>query len=769
MKWVKRIAMACAALLLLVAVALWWLLGSQAGLRFALARVQAATDGALQVRQARGRLVGPLELAGVRYDDGRGLVASVAKLQLDLRVWPLLARRVDVLALKADGVEVALPAPTAADATNSGGFSLQPPFALVLDRAHVGTVRVTQAGQTLFASNQLDLAGSWTRQGMELRRLALRAPDGHADLTGKLAIGKTYQGNGAASFAWKIGDTRYAGQLDAHSDGKQAHLDLKLTAPAVLQLQVDLTQRGNYAWTGTLDAPRFDPQPLLGPSALKALAATVQGHGDRYGGTLEGRVDLNDYQLLLQPLRAQFDHDYHTLTVQQLDLGSPQVKGSVQASGKLQLAATPVSATLEVRWNDLQLPADLAGQALASHGELKANGNADQYHAEGNLGIGPPGKLAQLALNLDGTARQIILHTLVLKQAHGSVQAKGTLTLQPTLAWQAEASADKFDPGQLFAGWNGTLDFDIASHGSLPKNGPDATLEIRKLSGTLRQRPVRGNGKLHLSPDQVLDGTLELASGGSTVQLVARPGTRNNAELQVAIGSLGDWLPNAGGRLDGHLWIGGLAPKLSINGQLHGQSLSWHQQKVDRLQLIVGIPDLSQPAGKLDLQAGNVYLQGLLFQHINLLAEGSQASHRVTVNARGSQISGQLDLRGALNGSRWSGTLSRLDLEPQGMPPWHLQQPAQLDYNDGAMSLSDLCLTAGDPRLCVSAKQDKPGNLDVSYRLQALPLALLLNAAGEADLPLRADGNLEGSGKLRRSATGALSGTAAITSVQGTI
>ncbi|HEY8328345.1 MAG TPA: pathogenicity protein, partial [Rhodanobacter sp.] len=752
MKWFKRIAIAFAALLLLVAATLWWLLGTGSGLRFALARAQAATDGALHVQQAQGRLLGPLDLAGIRYDDGKGTVATVAKAHLDLRFWPLLAQRLHVLALDIDGVEVALPKPAPDDTSRSGSFSLQPPVELILDRVHVGTLKLTQDGQPLFASHRLDLAGSWTDRGIELRQLVLQAPDGHANLDGKLAIGTRYQGKGKAAFAWRIGDTRYAGSLDAHSDGKRAQLDLRLTAPAVARLQVDLAQSGDYAWTGQLDAPRFDPKPLLGDSSLKALAIAVQGHGDRHGGTLDGRLDLNDYPLLLQPLRAQFSDDFNTLTLQQLKLGSPQIKGSVEASGTVQLSAKPLSAVLDIRWNDLLLPADLAGQALASRGALKASGSADKYHAEGDVDIGPPGKPAKLALNLDGTAQLVTLHTLQLKQARGGLQAHGTLTLQPNLAWQAEATADQLDPGQLFAGWNGALDFDIASNGSLPKNGPDATLEIRRLTGKLRGRAVSGHGKLHLSPDDVVDGQLDLASGGSTVKLDARSGASNDADLQLAIASLGDWLPDASGRLDGHFNIRGMRPKLSINGQLRGQALAWQQQKADTLQLVVGIPDISHPAGKLDLRTSNVYLQGLLFQRLDLLAEGSQGNHRLTLDARGGQLSGRLALHGALKGPAWNGTLSTLDIEPQGMPGWRLRQPSPLSYNDGAMSLSELCLSAGDPQLCVTAKQDKPGNLDASYRLQALPLALLLNAAGDADLPIRAEGSLEGSGRIRRSA-----------------
>jgi translocation and assembly module TamB len=772
MKWFKRIAITFATLLLVLAAALWWLLGTGAGLRFALARVQAATGGALHVQQAQGRLLGPLDLAGIRYDDGKGTVASVAKAHLDLRFWPLLARRLHVLALDVDGVEVALPRPAPDDGSRSASFSLRPPIDLILDRVHVGTLKLAQDGQPLFASDKLDLAGSWTDRGIELRQLVLQAPDGHASLDGKLALGTRYQGNGKAAFAWKIGDTRYAGSLAAHSDGQRAQLDLKLTAPAAARLQVNLVPSGDYAWTGQLDAPRFDPKPLLGDSPLKALAIAVQGHGDRHGGTLDGRLDLNDCQLLLQPLRARFSDDFATLTLQQLKLGSPQIKGSVEANGSVQLGAKPLSAALDIRWNDLLLPADLAGQALASRGALKASGSADRYHAEGDVDIGPPGKLAKLALNLDGTPQQVTLHSLQLKQAQGGLQAHGTLTLQPDLAWQAEASADQLDPGQLFAGWNGALDFDIASSGSLPTNstrGPDATLEIRQLAGKLRGRAVSGHGKLHLSPDEVVDGRLELASGGSTVKLDARPGASNDADLQLAIASLGDWLPDASGRLDGHLIIRGRPPKLSINGQLRGQSLAWRQQKADTLQLIVGIPDISHPAGKLDLRAGNVHLQGLQFQHLALLAEGSQGDHRLTLDAHGSQLSGRLALHGALKGPAWNGMLSTLDLEPQGMPGWRLQRPSHLSYHDGAMSLSELCLSAGEPQLCVTAKQDKPGNLDASYRLHALPLALLLNAAGDADLPIRAEGSLEGSGKIRRSAAGAFSGNASLGSAQGSV
>lgn len=768
-RWPRVVALTVLAVLVVLGAAAFWLLDTGGGLRFALARASAATDGALSVGRAKGSLLGPLDLTDLRYRDGQGTDVRIGSAHVELAFWPLLRKRLHVLDLRADEITAALPASTPDTAKDSSSFSLQPPLDIVLDRARIGRVHVSQGGQPVFASDRLDLAGAWTRQGITLHQLALKGPDGTVDLSGALAVGGDYRGDGKAAFAWKLGDTDYAGSLQAHSDGRNAHLQLELTKPTAATLKVDLVQSGNYAWTGALEVPRFDPTPLLGPGALDALAVSVHGRGDHRSGRIEGRLGLNDQTVQIKPLRALFSDDLKTLQLEQLTLGSPQIPGSLDASGRVDLATTPIRAQLDIQWKDVVLPASLAGKTLASNGQLHAKGSADRFHADGAVAVGPPGKPAQLALDLDGTPQKIDLHTLALKQPKGGLQAKGSVTLQPTLGWNVDASADAFDPGQLFAGWDGALNADLSSSGQSTANGLDATLELRTLDGKLRQRAVRGKGTLHLSPARVVDGKLDLASGSSTITLDAKPGASNNAELNLSIASLGDWLPDAGGRVQGHFTVRGKVPALSVNGTMRGQKISWRLQKIDQLQLVLGMPDISKPSGKLELTTHGVLAGGLSFEQIHLLAEGSQPDHRLRLDARGDQLSAQLALHGSLRDGAWSGNLSTLDLAPQGLPSWRLQQPSQLAWKDGALRMSELCLTAGDPLLCAAASQDKAGNLDASYRLRSLPLALIINAAGLADLPMRVDGELAGDGTIHRTAAGALSGKASITSTTGTV
>ncbi|MGN6283484.1 translocation/assembly module TamB domain-containing protein [Frateuria sp.] len=768
MKWLKRIGIAVLVLLLLLALGLWWLLGTSAGLRFALERASGFTGGALSVQQSSGTLAGPLQLKGLRYTDGKGLDVHVASARLDVRLWPLLGKQLHVDRLDVQGVDVALPPPTP-DAPGSGPLSLSPPLAIQIDQAHVADLAIHQNKQPLFTADTLDLAGQWNAQGIAIRTLRLRSPQGRADVDGTLAIGDTWQGHGQASFAWTVGDTTYAGQLQAQSDGARARLALALSQPMAAQLQVQLEQGGAWPWTASLKAPRFDPAPLLGEGTLQSLALDLTGKGNRRGGTLTGAVDLNQWRLQLAPLQARLSDDLNRLTLDTLTLTSPQIKGKLQAHGQIQLDAAPPAGTLQLSWQELELPAELAGQPLASHGRLDVRGSTAQFHAQGDIAIGPPGKLAQLAVNVDGTPQQLALNTLDVRQPQGHLHAQGTLTLQPVFGWELVAEAQDFDPGQLFAGWNGALDAQLTTRGTLPSSHPDATLDLARLDGRLRGRPVRGQGRLHLSPNEVVDGTLSLASGHSTLSVEGKPGPRNDVRVRATIATLADWLPDAGGRLEADAHVTGLSPALGVDAEIHGSTIAYGTQRIGRLDVQAHVPDISNPSGNIDLDARDAWLGGLAFDTLALHADGTEAAHKLTLDANGRQLSARLALHGSLKQRHWKGTLDTLNLQPQGLPRWRLQEPATLDYADGALALSPLCLTAGDPLLCVQGKQDKAGNLAASYRLRALPLALLLNAAGYADLPMRADGELHGEGTLKRSATGALSGKATLASDQGSV
>jgi len=83
-RWLLR---ALGVLLLLLIAAGAWLLGTQGGLDFALARARAFTHGALSVQQAQGRLWGSLRLRGVQWRSADGLRVTSPACASTTRRW----------------------------------------------------------------------------------------------------------------------------------------------------------------------------------------------------------------------------------------------------------------------------------------------------------------------------------------------------------------------------------------------------------------------------------------------------------------------------------------------------------------------------------------------------------------------------------------------------------------------------------------------------------------------------------------------------------
>ncbi|TAM93834.1 MAG: pathogenicity protein, partial [Rhodanobacteraceae bacterium] len=768
LKWLLGCCIAIAASIGVVAVAFVWLLYTSSGLRFALDRGVAMMHGQFAYAGASGTLAGEARVMGLRYRDDSGDVLRIRDAVIDLRPRALLRKRLHVRKARIDGIALAL-APSK-PSSQSPGFSLKPPLTIALDDALLTHIVVSKDGKPAFSADSLAIAGLWSDRRLVIRKLALRAPAGSADLSGTLAIARGYRGRGTATIDWTQDDTRYTGTLASQSDGKTARLTATLAAPARIDLIASVSLTKGSAWTLNLGVPEFDARalPLL-PASLKTLALDLRGAGGAHGGRLTGSVTANGATLLLDP--AQFRYNGKTLTLDPLRLRSPRFPGSATATGAVHLDAKPVTFTLDAKWEGVRLPADLAGQALATHGDVHLEGSPERYAITGALAAGPPGRLSNLSVDLAGTPQEIDLHALKLVQKNGGLDASGTIGLQPRITWKLDAVAERFDPGAVLAGWDGALDFALATQGTLTPQGPEATLKLDKTGGTLRGRNLAGSkADLKLAPGNLLDGSLLLVSGNSRVQVNGKSGKQTDATVGLDIASLGDWLPHASGKLQGQFTIKGAWPKLAIAGQLRGRSLSEASRRIDGLQLTASIPNIAQPGGDLDLALHGVHVSGLDFDEVELKGSGNAASHHLRLNARGKQLSAALALQGSwqAGAKRWTGTLRDVEVAPQGMPSWHQQQPGAVAWQNGALTVSQVCLAAGMPRLCLSGNRDAKGTIIAKYDLAQLPLQLLATLASGAQ-PLQASGEISGAGQLSIGVGGALNGNADLAVSAGNI
>ena len=499
---------------------------------------------------------------------------------------------------------------------------------------------------------------------------------------------------------------------------------------------------------------------------------------------LSGYVDLNAHRVVLDP--AKFITDGKVFTLDPLRLRSPEAAGLLTAQAKLQLDAKPVGGDLHLVWEGVELPADLVGQVLATHGDIKASGSAEKFNASGTLSIGPhapnkTGQVADLAFKLDGTPEKIALQQFDLKQAgsdqkRGGLASTGEITLKPQLGWNMQAKADRLDPGAFAKDWPGAINFQLSTSGKMEKDGAAGKLKLTNLGGSLRQRPLSGGGEVNFAPPLALVGKLELASGKSTVTLVGKGGAGAGAatdlDIDLNVASLGDWVPKASGSIRGNIALKGAYPKLDASGKLVGAKIISGDTHVEGFTLDFNARDLSAPGGTLMLNAKSLAAGSYVFDTVSIDAKGNQAAHTFTLAAHGKPLTLDLALNGALTqtktGSDWRGVLGTLALDMPRHPSWRLAHPASIAYVGGAFNLDELCLAAEASSLCASATQNPNAGTNAKFTIAHLPLTMLAKIASP-DAPLKLEGEINGDGAIAQPPAGALTGHVAIGSEAGSI
>jgi translocation and assembly module TamB len=456
------------------------------------------------------------------------------------------------------------------------------------------------------------------------------------------------------------------------------------------------------------------------------------------------------------------------LIIETLAVKPGDIEGELVLSGRVTPEGDSVRGVLKAGWKDVVVPEKLAGRVLASRGALSLNGTPKAYAASGELDVGPPDELTHVVLDITGTDELAHIKQLELKQRAGQFALNGAVRFQPEIGWDLEAQARDFNPGELLAEWQGRVNLDVASAGKLAEAGPSGTLHIASLSGVLRGRPIAGDGDIEFAAPSKLAGDLRVSSGKSRISVKGSSANRNqiDATVDLAVASLGDWVPDTQGSLTGLFTVRGEWPKLTIAGSADGKSLGMGENSIAKLHVDATVASPLDPDGKVAAVATQVMVGGQLFATVTLDASGNQAKHRVAVSADGEQLGGSVELAGGLTKTGWSGELSSLKFKAADIADLTLREPSRMVYDRGSFSLSQTCLEDKPTVLCSALKFEASGALDAGYSFERVPLKLA-NALAPDALAGELQGEVQGHGRVRRGTNGQWIGDLAVTSESG--
>jgi translocation and assembly module TamB len=498
---VRRVVLAALGVLVLLPA---WLLASESGLRFGVHCAERLSGGALRVREARGRLLGDVQLLGLEVATPASTVA-IGQAELNLRLSRLWIGRVQAERLVVRELSVTVHERPATPERRP--LTVRAPLRLAVEDGELDGFRLRLAGGREWTLPEARFAGRWRGDWIVLARVrALTREAGPVHLRGRLSI----------------------------ADDLLQFDDFEVTQPSPLKIEGVLALRA-----GEESALKVTWQRLRWPGGARLPwlhsprgTLAVEGPWRRYAWKLDADAVAAD---VAAQIAARGHGDLASVALE--DVLARTLGGSVRGRGAVAWSPA-VTTDLDLSWQALdpaqrfaQWPGQLNGAATlharwsgAPQVEFDARLDASQLR-------GYP-----LALQARGATEgeAVRLHELAAKSGASELRAAGGLW--PRLGLNGSLRSTDF--GSLWAGLSGQgeAQFSVAGAPGAPRFGVRATARAPGY-GAVRARALALDADVGYHGHSQATLTLEGLEAGVALERVvlAGAGTREKHEASLAL------------------------------------------------------------------------------------------------------------------------------------------------------------------------------------------------------------------------------------------
>ncbi|MCV2218330.1 translocation/assembly module TamB domain-containing protein [Thauera sp. Sel9] len=593
-----------------------WLLGTRSGLDAAIALGQRATDGALRIEGAQGRLLGPLKIDALHYHT-EDLRLDLQTLELAWQPAALLGRKLAVDRLAVERIDFSQRGEEKDETEReplAAPEDLQIPLEIELSRLELGRFELHEWAPE--PGDAPPTAGFWVAdlsaalgsdgRHHQVRELALKLPQGEVMLEAALDGLKPFALTGDIRFDGVIEErpleARLAAsgtllaphvELTAAAEGLNAHVvaeaapfepmplrALKLEAGeidpsafveglphAALRLEAELAA---VAEGGSLPAePQSAGPNLAGPFRLLNRQPAAVDAGGIPVASVSGRLDLKPTAINVDELDIRLPGDGRIggrLAWQPPAAGDAGAETDRAGQSKVadigQLVAVLELAGIDTRALDTRLPR----QRLAGRIDAEADAQRQQAELALTLGAARIDARAELLAQAAGEAAAgdpaVDVSAAGKPAAGGGAPAAGeTVAAAPPRRFSVNARLREVDPRALLPeAPKARLNLDLDASGELPEAGlPQAVQVVFQIPDSrLEDLALGGKGRLRLEGERLPEVALDLNIAGNSLVAEGAWGAPGDV-LKFALDAL---------KLDalGH----GLAGKAGASGRLSG-------------------------------------------------------------------------------------------------------------------------------------------------------------------------------------------------------
>lgn len=716
-------------LLLACVMLLQWLLRTESGRDFALARLQGQlpAGASLSWQRVDGRILDGLRFERIRYRDATQRFEA-GSLEIRAALSPLLVRNLNIELLRARRVRLHLAkddTPFEFPRWPDSLPALDLPLGVRVDSLQVSDLQLFEQDTPLYALKSV--TGGFDLQPGHLRIPGLQAVSEHGliEFQGHYRPNRQYDTALSGRVRLDTGGTPQSLRLRADGNATRFRLALDGAMPEPARLEWQLTERdGKPFWFLSASTEAFEPRRLgfVDDSVYRAQLAASGGSGH---AQVAGELSRDGQTLVIEPSRIARAEGRIVLEELQLLFGGGRFRATGSFADSGDFASDGI--TLQVR--DYPLPladGEAGGTPVKLSGEAQWSGSLAKWQVRGDARLARAAESAKVRFQGTGGKSSAELPTLTVETAQGGLNGRLKAVWSPRLEFAFEGGLRRFDPGYFHAAFPGAVDADIQAS-AIGETGKDwrGALRIDRLGGSLRGRALTGKADLRFT-GMAVDGEADLGIGGSRLRLKGEGGARIRVDAALQPLVLDDLHPDWRGRIEGTAHLEGDPRLPDYRVDLRGSGLSAFGYRIGALRL-----QGDTVTGALTvLEADELAFDGQTLQSLRAEMRGRPADAGLRVMARAGTYA--LDADGRL---QWSETEPRVALQSvrlngDAFGQWQLAAPMQLRFPAAGYAFSPFCLAnaSGSARLCA---QDMGGRIALDGR--DFPLVLLepwLNNAG---------------------------------------
>lgn len=708
-KKLKIVGWALLGLIVLIVLLLAWVIYTEAGLRFAVARLpQKLGKVTLVIEDVKGTIAGGFsakrvdvdhELTHVLVENGRARV----------NFWPLLVGRISVRRAQADLVLIEVkPRPKDRPIT-------PPKFMPRL--LSIGAEKANAKSLVIIAPNGRRVEFSDASGAGIVGHKTIRIFEGNiiygylkARAIGELRAADPIQLEGEATVHMII-----EGQPNWRADaGFKGDLDkLPLTGTLQEPFRADLTGEllelsSNFHWTGKAMVHNFDLRAFGAGGALGIIEGPLDVGGEM--NEFHARGPLTVPGLGAGPFDVLFEGNYEDLVVNatRYEITHRATGTHVTGQGTIQTAENGPKLLLYGTWDELRWPlaarfTEETPQLFASpQGKYKLEG-VWPYALSGSGDLYVP-QLDPMTVDMRGALHKshLQIDELILGAFAGTSTLAGEARWDPEESWALAGTVKGFNPATLRPGFTGALDFNLKASGKPFSADGDLDIAFDSLTGRLRGNSATGSGHVVRTGTDWTFNKVRFRAGNTSLQVDGRIGASQALALDFSLDAdnLALFAEGARGELHARGRVGGTSEAPVIRLDAQGTGIEAGDLTIEKLGANIDVDWRGQRASHADIAITRLEYDGREITQFNAVLDGTTTDHLVKVDALSGKTSLHLSGKGSFADGAWNATIGDLFVDDTANINLQLDAPFAAMASASAFKLEAMCLHGKVARLC---------------------------------------------------------------------